>query len=78
EGAWAWHAEDSLGVLRVGARADLVTWSSNLYDLERDPTRLLGERADLTIVAGEIVHDAADAEVLAEPPPVGMHHCSAA
>ncbi|TFV96757.1 amidohydrolase [Leifsonia flava] len=77
EGAWAWHAEDSLGVVRVGARADLVTWSSNLYDLEPDPARLLTERADLTIVAGEIVHDAADATSLPEAPPAGTHHCSA-
>ena len=77
EGAWAWHAEDSLGVVRVGARADLVTWSSNLYDLEPEPARLLGERADLAIVAGNIVHDAADAVSLPEAPPAGTHHCSA-
>ncbi|MEL4319886.1 amidohydrolase [Leifsonia sp. YIM 134122] len=77
EGAWAWHAEDSLGVVRVGARADLVTWSSNLYELEPDPSRLLGERADLTIVAGEIVYDATDAAALPEAPPAGTHHCSA-
>ncbi|KQQ92785.1 hydrolase [Leifsonia sp. Leaf325] len=77
EGAWAWHAEDSLGVVRVGARADLVTWSSNLYDLEPDPARLLTERAALTIVAGEIVHDATDAAPLPEAPPAGNHHCSA-
>ena len=77
EGAWAWHAEDSLGVVRVGARADLVTWSSNLYDLEPDPARLLTERADLTIVAGEIEHDATDAGPLPEAPSVGTQHCSA-
>ncbi|MDQ0894876.1 amidohydrolase [Agromyces ramosus] len=78
EGAWAWHAEDSLGRLRVGARADLVTWSSNLYELEADPGQLLGERADLTIVGGEVMHDAADAAALPEAPPAGTHHCSAA
>ncbi|WP_200918477.1 hypothetical protein [Leifsonia sp. Leaf264] len=50
--------------MRVGARADLVTWSSNLYDLEPGPSRLLGERADHTIVAGEIVHGATDAAPL--------------
>ena len=77
EGAWAWHAEDSLGVVRVGARADLVTWSSNLYDLEPEPSRLLYERADLIIVAGDIVHDATDADPLPEAPPAGAHHCSA-
>jgi len=58
EGAWAWHAEDERGVLRVGAQADLVVWSANLFELEQDPSRLLDERADLTIVAGRIVHDA--------------------
>lgn len=77
EGAWAWHAEHSLGTVRVGAKADLVTWSSNLYDLEPDPTRLLGERADLTIVDGTVVHDATGAAPLPEAPPAGTHHCSA-
>ncbi|MFD5214658.1 amidohydrolase [Microbacterium sp. NPDC058345] len=58
EGAWAWHAEDAFGVLRVGAAADLVAWSDNLYDHESDPAALLDQRADLTVVAGEVVHDA--------------------
>ena len=57
EGAWAWHAEHELGVLRVGAAADLVVWSANLYDMEQDPAALLGQHAALTIVAGKIVHD---------------------
>lgn len=78
EDAWASHAADSLGVVRVGTRADLVTWSSNLYDVEAEPTRLFGEHADLTIVASEIVHDATDAAPLPEAPPAGTHHCSAA
>lgn len=55
-GAWAWHAENELGVIRVGARADLVVWSADLYRLEAE--QLLGERADLTIVDGAVVHDA--------------------
>lgn len=55
-GAWAWHAENELGAIRVGARADVVVWSANLYALEAE--QLLGERADLTIVGGTIVHDA--------------------
>jgi predicted amidohydrolase YtcJ len=54
-GAWAWHAEKDLGVIAVGAKADLVAWSANLYDLEAE--QLLGERAELTIVGGEAVHD---------------------
>ena len=81
DGAWAWHVEDSLGGVRVGARADLVTWSSNLYDLEPDPARLLTERAALTIVAGDIVHDATDAAPPAggtarrHAPLLGERHC---
>lgn len=55
-GAWAWHAERELGVIREGARADVVVWSSKLYGLEA--AELLGERADLTIVGGKVVHDA--------------------
>lgn len=55
EGAWAWHAEDRLGVVRPGADADLVAWSADLYEL--DPAALLEQRADLTIVGGQIVHD---------------------
>lgn len=56
EGAWAWHAEDELGVLRVGAKADLVAWSEDLYTLRSD--EILEQRAVLTVVGGEIVHDA--------------------
>ncbi len=55
-GAWAWHAENELGSLQIGARADLVVWSENLYDLQAG--ELLDQRADLTVVGGEIVHDA--------------------
>ncbi|MFT4135224.1 amidohydrolase [Microbacterium sp.] len=58
EGAWAWHAEDELGVLRVGARADLVAWSDDLYAHENDPAALLDQHAALTVVGGEIVHEA--------------------
>lgn len=58
EGAWAWHAENHLGVLKLGAMADIVAWSADLYEL--DPSSLLEQRAELTIVGGEIVHDAVD------------------
>lgn len=56
QGAWAWHDENRLGVLAVGAVADLAVWSANLYEL--DPAGLLDQFAELTIVGGEIVHDA--------------------
>lgn len=56
EGAWAWHHEGDLGVLAVGARADLVVWSADLYQL--DPVGLLDQQAELTVVGGEVVHDA--------------------
>lgn len=55
QGAWAWHAESHLGALKVGAKADIVAWSADLYQL--DPAGILEQRAGLTIVAGEIVHD---------------------
>ncbi|MFK3671488.1 amidohydrolase [Leifsonia aquatica] len=76
EGAWAWHAEDQLGTLRVGAKADLVAWSDDLYTHEADPAGLLDQRAELTIVGGEIVHDASTASAT---PSVygGLAHCSA-
>ncbi len=77
EGAWAWHAEDELGVLRVGARADLVAWSDNLYDHEDEPAALLDQRAALTIVDGVVVHDAATASPASPPPATGTAHCSA-
>jgi predicted amidohydrolase YtcJ len=73
-GAWAWHAEDELGVIRVGARADVVVWSANLYALEA--SALLGERADLTIVNGTVVHDARR-EFTEEPPvPAAAAHAT--
>ena len=64
-GAWAWHSEADLGVVRIGARADVVVWSANLYGLDAD--EMLNQRADLTIVGGEIVHDA---EIADPRPPV--------
>ncbi len=79
EGAWAWHAEGDLGVLRVGAAADLVAWSDNLYDHETDPAGLLDQHAALTIVAGTIVHDSdrpAPTSALPHPGETSPH-CSA-
>ncbi|WP_219419206.1 amidohydrolase [Pseudonocardia nigra] len=61
-GAWAWHREHDLGIVRRGALADLVVWSANLYALQ--PAELLAERADLTLVGGEVVHDATTDRVI--------------
>jgi predicted amidohydrolase YtcJ len=75
EGAWAWHRENELGTLRPGAKGDLVVWSSDLYAAESDPAALLDMHASVTVVGGEIVHEAASA-----PPVVSSYaaatHCS--
>lgn len=55
-GAEAFHQEQQLGMLRVGHLADLVVWSGDLYGME--PAEILDQRADLTIVGGEPIHDA--------------------
>ncbi|WGD37776.1 amidohydrolase [Lysinibacter sp. HNR] len=55
-GAAAWHREHDLGVIALGAHADLAVWSTNLYDLQNSPEELLAHRADLTLVAGKIAH----------------------
>ena len=57
-GARAWHAEHDRGRIRVGMLADLVVWSSDLYDHESSPEGLLGEHAELTLVGGAIAHSA--------------------
>lgn len=54
-GAWAWHAEHELGVFSVGAHADLVVWSDDLYRCA--PGELLEQQADLTLVGGQPIHD---------------------
>lgn len=74
EGAWAWHAEHELGMLRVGAAADLVVWSDDLYRHEADPAALLDQHAALTIVAGEIVHDAEHAPIAPPVPHAALSH----
>ncbi|MFT3797833.1 amidohydrolase [Microbacterium sp.] len=77
EGAWAWHSENELGTLRVGARADLVAWSDNLYAHEHEPAALLQQHAALTIVDGVVVHDAeapASVPLPFVPPVTHSHH----
>lgn len=57
-GARAWHAEETIGRIGEGMFADLAMWSRDLYALEHDPSALLEQHAELTIVGGEIVHSA--------------------
>ena len=75
EGAWAWHAEDRLGSLQVGADADLVVWSDDLYAHANEPAGLLEQRADLTFVGGEVIFDA-DAAGVTEPDRAPTGECS--
>lgn len=75
EGAWAWHAEDRLGSLRIGAEADLVVWSDDLYAHAEEPAGLLEQRADLTVVAGDVIYDAAAVE-WTEPERAPVGACS--
>ncbi|GAA2892268.1 amidohydrolase [Microbacterium esteraromaticum] len=79
EGAWAWHADGDLGVIRVGASADVVAWSDDLYRHEADPAALLDQHAALTVVAGTVVHEtdrAGDRPSLPHPGE-SSPHCSA-
>ncbi|WP_217132474.1 amidohydrolase [Leucobacter chinensis] len=54
-GAFAFHQESKLGMLRAGYLADLVVWSGDLYAME--PAEILQQSADLTVVGGEAIHD---------------------
>ena len=58
EGAWAWHRESEFGALQIGAKADVVVWSSNLHDHAKNPDALLDQHSLLTVVDGVIEHDA--------------------
>jgi predicted amidohydrolase YtcJ len=46
--------EKSIGSIELGKYADLVVWSRDLDDTR--PEELLKTEAELTFVAGEIVH----------------------
>ncbi len=54
-GAEAFHNEHESGSLRVGALADIVVWSGDLYAME--PLEILQQHADLTVVGGTAIHD---------------------
>lgn len=76
-GARAWHAEHDRGRLAIGLHADLVVWSSDLYDYEQTPEALLDQRAEVTMVGGAVVHstgtltDRVGSEVAVDPVTAG-------
>ena len=51
-------ANAKIGALEIGMAADIVVWSSNLHEYRSDPAGLLSQSTLLTIVDGQIVHDA--------------------
>ena len=55
-GARAWHAEHDRGRITTGLLADLVVWSSDLYDHGNEPSGLLEQRAEVTMVGGAVAH----------------------
>ncbi|WP_407359091.1 amidohydrolase [Microbacterium sp. LTA6] len=57
-GARAWHAEGDRGRVRRGMLADLVVWSGDLYRHESEPSGLLDEHAEITVVGGRFAHSA--------------------
>jgi hypothetical protein len=57
-GARAWHAEHDRGRIAPGTLADLVVWSGDLYAHEHDPSGLLDQHAEVTLVGGHVVHSA--------------------
>lgn len=73
DAAYASRWDGELGVLRTGAAADFVVIDADPF---RDgPETLLGARALLTVLAGEIVHSAAERAGLGSSvPPHGSWH----
>lgn len=69
-GARAWHLEGRRGQLAAGMDADLVVWSDDLYSHDKAPDELLDQHAELTVVAGRVVHSAG-ALCQPTPTPVG-------
>ena len=53
--AWANFAEDELGSLKEGYRADLAVLDRSI--LERPPEELLETRVLLTVLGGRVVHE---------------------
>jgi predicted amidohydrolase YtcJ len=55
-GAFANFAEGNRGSLHAGKYADLIVLSGNLFEMTDEPTAILNQRVELTMVGGEIVH----------------------
>jgi imidazolonepropionase-like amidohydrolase len=54
-GAWANGAERTRGSITRGQDADLVVLSRDIFTLTRAPRQILSVRADLTMVAGQVI-----------------------
>lgn len=55
-GARAWHREHEVGRLAPGMLADIVVWSGDLLAHDADPSGLLDEHAEVTLVGGRVEH----------------------
>lgn len=55
--AFAAHAEDRLGRLKVGCAGDFVMLSKNILDPEYDPSELIKVKAMLTVFNGYVLHE---------------------
>ena len=62
--AYAGFAENTTGSLEPGKFADIVVWSHDLYNMANPDWNNL--KAELTIVGGEVVYDAANPVKIAE------------
>jgi predicted amidohydrolase YtcJ len=59
-GAWANGNEHTRGSITPGKDADLVVLSRDLFTLTHNPRQILSVRADLTMVGGQVIHQAGE------------------